>query len=34
MGDEDLLDVSGQVGELTMVEPRGFWNLVEDWPRK
>jgi uncharacterized protein len=33
-GDEDLLDVSDQVGELTIVDPRGFWNLVEEWPRK
>ena len=33
-GDEDLLDVSGQVGELTMVEPRGFWKLVRKRLRK
>ena len=33
-GDKDLLDVAGQVRELTITDPRGFWNLVKKRPRK
>ena len=28
-GDKDLLDVAGQVSDLTITDPRGFWNLVK-----
>jgi predicted nucleic acid-binding protein len=27
-GDKDLLDVAGQVRELTITNPRGFWSLA------
>lgn len=33
-GDKDLLDVAGEVGGLTITDPRGFWNLVKKRPRK
>jgi putative PIN family toxin of toxin-antitoxin system len=28
-GDKDLLDVAGQVSDLTITDPRGFWNLAK-----
>jgi len=33
-GDKDLLDVSNEVGGLTITDPRGFWNLAKKQPRK
>lgn len=26
-GDKDLLELSEQISELTIIDPRGFWNL-------
>jgi predicted nucleic acid-binding protein len=28
-GDKDLLDVAEQVSDLTITDPRGFWNLAK-----
>jgi putative PIN family toxin of toxin-antitoxin system len=33
-GDKDLLDVASQVSELTITDPRGFWNLAKKRPKK
>lgn len=33
-GDKDLLDVTDQVNDLTITDPRGFWNLVKKRLRK
>lgn len=33
-GDKDLLDVAEQVSDLTITDPRGFWNLAKKRPRK
>ena len=33
-GDKDLLDVAEQVRDLTITDPRGFWNLAKKRPRK
>lgn len=31
-GDNDLLDVAEQVRDLTIIDPRGFWDLVRKRP--
>lgn len=28
-GDKDLLDIAGQIHDLTITDPRGFWNLAK-----
>ena len=33
-GDKDLLDAAGQVSDLTITDPRGFWNLAKKRPKK
>ncbi len=33
-GDKDLLDVAEQVSDLTITDPRGFWNLTKKQPRR
>ncbi len=33
-GDKDLLDVAEQVSDLTITDPRGFWNLVKKRTKK
>ena len=33
-GDKDLLDVTDQVSDLTITDPRGFWNLVKKRSKK
>lgn len=33
-GDKDLLDVAGEVSDLTITDPRGFWSLAKKRPRK
>jgi putative PIN family toxin of toxin-antitoxin system len=33
-GDKDLLDVANEVSGLTILDPRGFWNLAKKRPRK
>ncbi len=33
-GDKALLDVVDEVGELTITNPRGFWNLAKKRPRE
>lgn len=33
-GDKDLLDVAEQVSDLTITDPRGFWNLAMNQPRR
>lgn len=33
-GDKDLLDVAEQVSDLTITDPRGFWNLAKKRPKK
>ena len=33
-GDKDLLDVANEVSDLTITDPRGFWNLAKKRPRK
>lgn len=33
-GDKDLLDVAEEVSDLTITDPRGFWNLMKKRPRK
>jgi putative PIN family toxin of toxin-antitoxin system len=33
-GDKDLLDVSDEVRNLTITDPRGFWNLAKKRPKE
>lgn len=33
-GHKDLLDVAHEVSGLTITDPRGFWNLAKERPRK
>ncbi|MGH9424881.1 MAG: putative toxin-antitoxin system toxin component, PIN family [Terriglobia bacterium] len=33
-GDRDLLDVSEQVPDVLITDPRGFWNLAKKQPKK
>ena len=33
-GDKDLLDVADEVRNLTITDPRGFWNLAKKWPKE
>ena len=33
-GDKDLLDVADQIEELTITDPRGFWNLIKKSRKK
>jgi uncharacterized protein len=33
-GDKDFLDVANEVSDLTITDPRGFWNFVKKRPRK
>jgi putative PIN family toxin of toxin-antitoxin system len=33
-GDKDLLDVAEEVRNLTITDPRGFWNIAKKRPRK
>jgi putative PIN family toxin of toxin-antitoxin system len=33
-GDKDLLDVANEVSGLTILDPRGFWNLAKKRPKK
>ncbi|MGH7255725.1 MAG: putative toxin-antitoxin system toxin component, PIN family, partial [Nitrospirales bacterium] len=33
-GDKDLLDITDQVSDLLITDPRGFWNLAQKKPKK
>ena len=33
-GDKDLLDVADEVRNLTITDPRGFWNLAKKRPKE
>lgn len=33
-GDKDLLDVAEEVRNLTITDPRGFWNLAKKRPKE
>jgi predicted nucleic acid-binding protein len=33
-GDKDLLHVAHEVSGLTIIDPRGFWNLAKKRPKK
>ncbi len=33
-GDKDLLDINEHVHGLVITDPRGFWNLVQNKPKK